>query len=134
MSSSQSFEKITRALKLKVPATLQKILVATSFDSKASILGINSEIIAEIEKYVNSNKSILENTEYQSIIANDSTFKFKPGHISVLKLLPKSLCDSNKQKKKKIEVEENKEEQLQIYRHFYNFMQSTGKNTYKQAT
>lgn len=101
MTSNQCIAKLTRALKEKLPSTLEKILIESSFDTETSILGIDSDIIAEIESFVNDNKHILENTEYDCVVKSNTNFKFKPGHRSVLKLLPKSLKDYNNSKKKK---------------------------------
>lgn len=118
MSSKPLYTKLARALDSKIPVTLEKNLIASSFDSEASILGINSEIIKELELFVSQNKNILENTEYSHVLNNNSTFKFKPGHKSVLNLLPKCLRDYNlknsgkKQQNKQSANAERDEEQL----------------------
>lgn len=112
MSLNTVFTKLTRVLKEKLPATIQKILIESSFDSEVSILGINSEIITEIEKFVNENKHILQNTEYEEVLKKDSVFKLKPGHRSVLSVLPKKLQDYNNNTKKIKKVQANDEETL----------------------
>lgn len=116
MSSKSYIAKLARALKTDLPNTLQKILVESSFDCEASILGINTEIIKEVESFVNQNKHILENTEYEAVLKNNSIFKFKPGHKSVLNLLPQRLRDykSNKKSDKKKDglTQQQEEEQL----------------------
>lgn len=99
MTSKRCIAKLTRALKEKLPVTLEKNLIASSFDSEASILGIDSEIIKEIELFVNQNQHILENTEYEEVLKTKSEFKFKPGHKSALKLLPNALRDYNNKQK-----------------------------------
>lgn len=90
---SACFSKIKRKYQLQFPETLQKILIASSFDSEEAILGINAEIISDIERFVNENKNILNGTEYSTIVQNNQIFKFKPGHRSALNYVVKSLTD-----------------------------------------
>lgn len=99
MSYKALFTKIARALKEKLSTTIQEILTQSSFDSEASILGINIEIIKDIEAFVNDNKHILIGTEYAYVLQTNSVFKFKPGHRSVFILLPKKLQEYNNTKK-----------------------------------
>lgn len=109
---SSFIAKLKRALKDKsFPPDLQKILIDCGFDSESSIYGINSDVIKDTEAFLSEHKEILLNTSYESILRNEnSKFKFKPGHKSVLLLLPKSLRvvisalrKSEQTKKKKIQ-------------------------------
>lgn len=113
MSPTPLFTKLEKALSTKIPLTLKKILIESSFDSEAAILGINTEIIQELESFVNQNKNILESTEYVEVLNTNSIFKFKPGHKSVLNLLPKCLRDyKNKIRAKKSPNSEHDEDKL----------------------
>lgn len=115
---SSFIAKLKRALKdNSFPPDLQKILIDCGFDSESSIYGINSDVIKDTEAFLSEHKEILHNTSYETILRNEnSKFKFKPGHKSVLLLLPKSLRDYNNSTKKKRtnKKEEDPEEDLSL--------------------
>lgn len=110
MSSHRLIVKLKRALKdNSFPKDLEIILSSCSFDSDSSILGINNEVIKNTESYINDNKYILENTSYKDI-SSSKEFRFKPGHKSILLLLPKALSEykeNAKQKKKNSTQQDN---------------------------
>lgn len=102
MSSNRTIVKLKRALKERsFPTDIEKFLVSSGFDCESAILGINKEIIKEIELFVNDNKHLLEHTSYETVLRNNTVFKFKPGHKSILLLLPKSLSEYNAKKNHK---------------------------------
>lgn len=61
------------------------------------MLGINNDIIADIESFANENRNVLENTSYNGI----NTFKFRPGHKLFLLELPKHIEAMRKAKTNK---------------------------------
>lgn len=78
----------------KFPFDIKHILEESGFDTELSLLAINNEIIADIERHVNNNREILKETSYQNVL----TFKFKPGHKAFIVQLPsliEHLRDSN---------------------------------------
>lgn len=101
MSAKKLLLKLERALNEKLPKDLQTIILHTAFETESSIRGINSEVIAEIEKYINVNKNILEGTSYRDCLDKEIDFKFKPGHKSILLSLPRALIAYNDNLKKK---------------------------------
>lgn len=78
-------------LKGDFPHDLIKILDKCSFDSELSLVSMNTQIISEIEEYVNEDLSILSETSYKGI----DHFKFKPGHKTFLLRLP-DIIEKNK--------------------------------------
>lgn len=111
MSSENIIVKLERSLQHKIPDDLKVIIENSGFDSEASILGINKEILLDIEEFVNNNKQILEKTSYSNCFVNNTVFKLKPGHKSVLLSLPsvlrkKSKCIVNIQSENVVEINE----------------------------
>lgn len=60
----------------KIPNDIVCILEKCGFDSQLALQSIDYDVIAEIEEFVNEDRSILKNTSYEHI----ENFKFKPGH------------------------------------------------------
>ena len=100
MCTKKLIAKVEQALHEKLQEDLHIIITNTGFDSEASILGINKNIISEIEEFLNQNKEILKETSYSDCYEHGKIFKFKPGHKSVLLSLPSALDKFNKDKKK----------------------------------
>lgn len=71
----------------KFSEDLEYILKESGFENEQSLLGINMEIINDIEKYLNENKSILQNTSFKNV----ADFSFKPGQKAFLLALPNQI-------------------------------------------
>lgn len=104
------FKKIELILNDIFPRDIEKILIATGFESKSLISLITESTINIIEEHINSDLSILEETSYDSS-KSGFVFKLKPGHkefiLNLLKLLNQS--KENKQKSKNKENDGKKE-------------------------
>lgn len=123
MSSNKVIAKLKRVLNEDLSADLEEIIIGTAFDSEAAILGINRDIILEIESFVNENKYILANTSYRNCIVENRNFKLKPGHKSVLLSLPGKLRDFNKKKesgKENVKKSKKPNNQLEENINFHN--------------
>lgn len=106
---SNVFKEIEKTIKEKLPIGIEKIIEHAGFDTKSSILEINTERISEIEQYVNDNKYLLENTVYNHIFQQNLEFKFKPGHKALILSFPNLFKNNNdnpkRGTKRKLEVE-----------------------------
>lgn len=98
METQNIFCKLEKVLKEPINVDIINILMKSDFDSKSSLLGLNSESIKEVEQYANKNRTVIENTSYQ----NMKKFSFKPGHKCTIidlpnqvKRLEKSEADEN---------------------------------------
>lgn len=78
-----------------------KILTDSGFDSDSSLSELNSACITDIENYINDNKNILTDTEYNNIALENKVFKLKPGHKAAILRLPKLLVQKTTERKAK---------------------------------
>lgn len=83
----------------RYPKFLLKILLNCGFDSKVSLQNINSEVVKQIEDYVNKNRYLLKNTVYEE----NEPFEFLIGHKVLITSIPENIknFDAQKEKKKK---------------------------------
>lgn len=84
----------------KIPIHLKKILSASGFDNKFSLLNLNNDSIQEIEEFINLNKNILNSTKYE----NCEPFRFNIADKHSILSFPKYLHSTNT---KKLEKNEN---------------------------
>lgn len=112
MSTSALFKHIEKVIAEKIPGGLDKIIEKSGFDTRISIENLTIEDIQSIEKYVDENKDILIGKSYGD--QNNSSFKFKPGHKTLLLSLPKLLQEYNGNRKTKKKHKERSENQVGV--------------------
>lgn len=83
MEKKNIFHEFEKILNDSISEDIKKILLRSGFDSKLSILGLNTDVIRDVEQFANEDRSVLEGTSYE----NMAEFKFKPGHkLTILNL------------------------------------------------
>lgn len=98
------FSELELFMNQTIPSDIKHILIQTSFENELSLLGIDDEIIADIELYVNENKDILKNTSYEKV----EVFKFKPGHKTFILQMANQVKQKREEKtSKSVEFESN---------------------------
>lgn len=103
MEKDNIFHEFEKNFNDKISDDIKKILLRSGFDSKSSILGLNTDVIKDIEQFANEDRSVLEGTSYE----NMGEFKFKPGHkIAILHLANqvKQLIESGFDEREKNEL------------------------------
>lgn len=105
------FRKIELILKDKFPRDIEKILIATGYESSSVISIITESTINVIEEHVNSDLNILEHTSYDST-RNGFVFKLKPGHKEFILNLPKLLIQAKETKQKSKNKEKENDQNL----------------------
>lgn len=97
MKQQAIFGKLEKLTNTKIPGLLKKNLRLAGFDNQFSLFNINSDSIDLIEKFVQDNPEIINNTKYR----NRVPFKFDLGdRVSVLSF-PKLIKQLNKDKEEK---------------------------------
>lgn len=72
-------------------------MTETGFNTESALNLLTKETIAEIEEYVNTNRSIIANTIYE----RKSDFKFLPGHRLLLLKFPEKIQSYNEKLEEK---------------------------------
>ena len=113
--SSHVFAKLEAKSKEKIPGNLEKIISSAGYETEGALATIDGKAITEIENFINENKFFLKETAYEYCIENNSVFKFKPGHRSIILSIPKLLsCNTIKNKKSKNVVSVEEKENLSV--------------------
>lgn len=99
MTSENVFHKLRIASKENLPGNLEKILIASGYETESALLDIGKSSIQEIETYINENKHFLQNTAYEFCFRDNTVFKLKPGHKSNILSIPNLIRGKNKNKK-----------------------------------
>lgn len=103
------FRRIESILKDKFPSDIEKILIASGYDSPSIVSVITESTISAIEEHINNDFNILQGTSYDSTKEN-FIFKLKPGHKEFILNLPKILKQSDEKKQKSVTKEKKNEE------------------------
>lgn len=91
MASKNLSFNIEKLVGEQIPLDVVQILECSGFDSTLSLSNIDEKTIVDIEQYVNDNLHVIKNTIY----ANATSFKFKPGHKNFILQLSKRINELN---------------------------------------
>lgn len=97
----------------ELPVCLKKILSFTAYDCVNSLRLLDAEKVAEIERYVSEfGRCIIDNLDccHSDKYKNQKTFKFLPGHRSILMSLPQKIEINNDKK-----LDQLKEKNSDVY-------------------
>lgn len=81
------FSELSEFLNETIPPDIVSILDRSGYDTKTALMALDDEAIDQLEQYIRENKSVLQNTSFQT----GGIFKFKPGHRKLLLELPKRI-------------------------------------------
>lgn len=106
MQSDKYFQKLGKSIGSKIPQFIVNILKETGYDTEIALRELGECYISEIEKYMDSHRSVLAGTVYE----NKEEIKLLPGHKAIILSIPayitKNLSNTKGAKKEKKEIKQ----------------------------